>query len=276
MRNRCGFSIGELLAALAVLGVLLAVLVPIVARSQDEIRLQTCQNNLRILGAAIQMYANDNNGVLPTNRLSPTQPITQNGLLNRPDGTPGTLNFVNGLELYFPEVGVPSTHSGVMQRDDSSIWKCPMAEGHLWYWPTANGIVNGYGDSRVTYAINFNLLEKARTVAAFPGMTPIMREIGINGQAYAFANTTNPQTIKPANIFLTNQASWGVGARRGTQTPHGAGSHILMLDGRVQWFENSVMQDSLVVKTPIPDSQLIRWSLCEEGDPARPILHITP
>jgi type II secretion system protein G len=72
-RPWAGFTLIELLVIIAILGILAAILVPNFYSSTDKSRLTGCQQNLRNLAAALQVYANDNEGQYPSdlNLLTP-------------------------------------------------------------------------------------------------------------------------------------------------------------------------------------------------------------
>lgn len=59
------FTITELLVALAVLLVLLALLVPAISRTRDRAHAATCISNLRQLGTLVSLYVAENNGKMP-------------------------------------------------------------------------------------------------------------------------------------------------------------------------------------------------------------------
>jgi len=63
--RRQGFTLIELLAVILTLGVLIVCFAPALARSGDNERRMVCLNNLKHLGAALQMYAGDNSDYLP-------------------------------------------------------------------------------------------------------------------------------------------------------------------------------------------------------------------
>ena len=66
MRER-GFSLTELLVVIAILGILTGLLLPGLARAKGSAQSTACQNNLKHLQFAWQMYAEDHRGFVVKN-----------------------------------------------------------------------------------------------------------------------------------------------------------------------------------------------------------------
>jgi len=64
-RSVTGFTLVELLVVIAIISILAAMLLPTLARSKDKAYQIKCVSNLKQLGHAIQMFADDHGEVLP-------------------------------------------------------------------------------------------------------------------------------------------------------------------------------------------------------------------
>lgn len=60
-----GFTLMELLAVIATIGILAAVLLPALARSREATRRTSCLTGLSQIGLALQMYADEHDGAFP-------------------------------------------------------------------------------------------------------------------------------------------------------------------------------------------------------------------
>ncbi|MDF3059435.1 MAG: hypothetical protein K0R17_3650 [Rariglobus sp.] len=68
-----GFTLTELLAVIAIIGVLAAILIPVALKVQASSRSTRCASNLRQMGTAMGAYAADHKGFLPAGEGGPSQ-----------------------------------------------------------------------------------------------------------------------------------------------------------------------------------------------------------
>lgn len=107
MRRPCGFTLTELLVVMAVIGILLALLLPAVQAARESARRTECKSHLKQVGLAFEMYLEANGGVRAKFPQVAVLPATIN-----PDELPG-----------LHDVLMPFAESNV------EMWECPSDDG---------------------------------------------------------------------------------------------------------------------------------------------------
>ena len=93
MSTRKGFTLIELLVVMVIIALLVGLLLPALGRAREEARKTQCRSNLRQIGLAVTMYANDNKNYTPC--------IYGYGIAqNAPDTSPR--RFLNPTDFYSP------------------------------------------------------------------------------------------------------------------------------------------------------------------------------
>jgi len=85
-RRQAGFTLIEIMVVVVILGILAALVVPQVMSRPDQAKVTAAQNDIRAIGAALDMYKLDNHNY----------PSTQQGieaLVSRPGGNPQPRNW---------------------------------------------------------------------------------------------------------------------------------------------------------------------------------------
>jgi prepilin-type N-terminal cleavage/methylation domain-containing protein/prepilin-type processing-associated H-X9-DG protein len=164
------FTVIEVIVVMAIVAVLASLLVPAVSRAKAHAYNTACMNNLRQLGIATRLYADDHQERLPSAEILPTQPIDpQNPLPRICDVLASYIGRTAGTNISSP-----------------TVFKCPLdktgrfgAEGSSYEW---NAELNGHRIDETRTDGAFLLLERGNPsggitnfVLTFPpGTTPLL------------------------------------------------------------------------------------------------------
>ena len=114
VRTGSGFTLAELLVVLAVVGVLVAILIPVTGHTIETGRAAKCVANLRQLGTALGLYLNEHNQTMPT-LLAGRSDRSQDGAF-----VDNTLNaYTGGADAVF---ACPSDHGEAARSGTSYYW----------------------------------------------------------------------------------------------------------------------------------------------------------
>ncbi len=94
-RRSKGFTLLELLVVIAIITILIAILLPAMAKARESAIAVQCLSNLRQCGLALQMYANSHHGVMPAGGAWPTNQYVQQPWMNYLDGQRYTIKYLD-------------------------------------------------------------------------------------------------------------------------------------------------------------------------------------
>jgi prepilin-type N-terminal cleavage/methylation domain-containing protein/prepilin-type processing-associated H-X9-DG protein len=157
MRRQTGFSLAELLVVIAIIGILAALLLPVISRAKQKANKTRCISNLHQLGIGLQNFVADNNAYPSI------------------IGTKNTGNWWWAIQIENEISGKSKPIANILTE---GIWRCPSAL-RVKPWPPSNGkelfCSYGYNAFGVLPGWTTNLLG----LDGLPAHLPISRTVGL-------------------------------------------------------------------------------------------------
>jgi prepilin-type N-terminal cleavage/methylation domain-containing protein len=147
-QSRPGFTLIELLVVIAIIGLLAALLMPVLSRAKIKARNIVCISQLRQLGLAVRLYAGDNKDTLPIAEPIPTIQANTNKFRPRICDVLGPyLGKAAGATNSALVFRCPADDEGYFETEGSSYWWNGSLGGQRLDKSESNG-QGGFGTSR--------------------------------------------------------------------------------------------------------------------------------
>jgi prepilin-type N-terminal cleavage/methylation domain-containing protein/prepilin-type processing-associated H-X9-DG protein len=246
-RNRTGFTLVELLVVIGIIALLISILLPSLNRARETANRVKCGNNLRQIGLALKLYANENRGAFPRAAYQPGTTVTPTWGTGYGHTDPFASNWLGS-----PSFGIAGQNNDVSaalflllrtQDITSEVFTCPSSNAEKWDFGGANNTAQNFsnwqrdvGLGRYQQHLSYSYQNPyADTVAA-----QTFRLTDILGAEFAIAADINPG-ITSANdnvLFVTTQSS-ARDMKVGNSNNHDKdGQNVLYADAHVEFQQN--------------------------------------
>jgi len=265
-RRSKGFTLVELLVVIGIIALLISILLPSLNRARETANRVKCGSNLRQIGQAIMMYANENKGNYPrTKYAAGTNPTKNTGItaddpFNPTSGTAPSNNDV-GAALFLlirtqditPEVFVcPSSNAEKDNYGGAAGANAQLRSNFTdWQKNLSYGMANPYPD---TNAVNNGYRLNATTGAEFAIGADLNPGVGDGYDPQAPDVTSSQAQMRTAN----------------SRNHNGDGQNVLYGDGHAEFQQNpfcGVKRDNIYTISGSTDGSVPKGTGIEGGSP---------
>lgn len=234
-QSSSGFTLIELLTVIAIIGILAAILIPVVGRVRESARAVQCVSNLRQIGQGIHLYAEAHRGNAPAGQDN----RRHEQYTGSTGGTSFWSTFHGGIWPYVFD-GTSGEISDIRNTASTpNIFQCPTLYGT---YPSASSATPDMfysgeaSDSNTNYSYALNHL-------AAPDAS-VYNTVNLDSL------TTSTQTVAVVECYMWHMA--GTRYNLFGVVPHSGAGNFLFFDGHVERFKRSEIPD-------VDDEEAVFW-----------------
>jgi prepilin-type N-terminal cleavage/methylation domain-containing protein len=252
-RNVTGFTLVELLVVIGIIALLISILLPSLNRARETANRVKCGNNLRQVGLAMKLYANENRGQFPRAQYSIGATLAPTYGTGAGASDPFANTFIGGGTVANGSPGgayndVTAALFLLLRTQDitSEVFTCPSSNAEKWdfgggsntaqnwsNWCLSSGASTGYYGKHLSYSYQ-NPYANTQASATFK-LTDIL------GAEFAVAADINPGVGGGTNDNVTavSTNSSARDMKQGNSNNHDEeGQNVLYTDAHVEFTQN--------------------------------------
>ena len=236
--RKTGFTLVELLVVIGIIALLISILLPSLNRARETANRVKCASNLRQIGQAMMLYANENKGAYP-------RTITSIAVTVSPTwgtGTPGFSDpFLNGSGLLNNDVSAAFFLLMRTQDITSEVFTCPSSNAEKWDFGGGANTALNWSNWNSTAGVLKNLSYSYQN--PYPDQNAVSSGFKLNtsiSAEFAVASDINPGTTGTNdNVLAVSTQSSARDMKQGNSNNHDEdGQNVLYGDGHCEFQQN--------------------------------------
>ncbi|MCS7034846.1 MAG: DUF1559 domain-containing protein [Phycisphaerae bacterium] len=247
-RNRTGFTLVELLVVIGIIALLISILLPSLNRARETANRVKCGNNLRQIGLALKLYANENRGQFPRAVYQPGATVTPTWGSGYGHTDPFASNWLSA-----PAFGIAGQNNDVTaafflllrtQDITPEVFTCPSSNAEKWDFGGGNNTAQNFSNwqrgSSGLGNISQHLSYSYQNPYADNVAVQTFRLTDILGAEFAIAADLNPGQLAPNDNILgvTTQSSQRDMKLANSNNHDKDGQNVLYADAHVEFQQN--------------------------------------